>query len=680
MKSRFTNNNQTAPGLFYTVSSYALVFTLIVLSFLSAMRFITLFLFADTADIHSNIKVLDNLFWIGLRFDLRVIGIALVLLVYLPYLIFFWTDKVSLIQNWVKFSLSLLLAVIVLLAFVDIGYFLFFGTPIDILIFGLFEDDTKAVIKSALTNPYLLLIGLLAPLTMVVLIYLFLKKAKHIIAKGKSRLVPQKGWFLLLLLPLLLVAARGSIDTFPLSLKQSSISSNSFINSLTQNAVFHLNYAYSNRKENNFNKSSKQILKQAGVKTINELTLKAGFDDNQPLIRHTPTNKWLEKKPPHVVFVLMEGWSSQIALNDSTAFPVLGSFGKHAKEDYFLPYFFSNQNGTNPSIESILLNSPLTPLSQSSGYKTHFSTSNIKPFKDKGYQTIFLSGGYSSWRNHDIFWPQQGFDQYIDRTLIEKKYQVQADNPWGIYDEYVFRYLQDDLPKQKQPSFTFLLTTNNHPPVRLPANYKAPDFDLTSLGFTENIAHKKTALGGYHYQTNALGNFLDWLKNSKFKDNVIVVATGDHPLRGFDDYTPIEKSYFRHGVPVYLYIPSQYNRLAARPRVEINKLIGSHVDIFPTLFELALSDAPYYAFGTPIMDKIGDTAYGWNYQDAFILKEGVIDSKTMTLHYWNTHNKTLIDPANHNLNKQQSNIIEQEKYRHWLKEWLLYKDKEEQSP
>lgn len=678
MRNELSVKSHTSPNLFYTLNSYALAFTLIVLTFLTAMRFITLFLFAETTIIHNNIHVLGDLFWVGLRFDLRIIGIALLLLVYLPYLLLFWIKKRTLLQVWVKLSLSFLLAVIILLAFVDIGYFLFFGTPIDILIFGLFEDDTGAVIKSALTNPYLVLIGILSPLSIGFFVYLFLKLSKSWVNKGMARLIPKKAWFLLLLLPFLLITARGSIGTFPLSLKQSAISGNSFINSLTQNAVFHLNYAYANRKENNLNKSTSKILKETGVESFQALSLKAGFSKTNPLIKHTPGNIFLEKKPPHIVFVLMEGWSSQIALSDSKALPVLGSFRKHAKEDYFLPYFFSNQNGTNPSIESILLNSPLTPLSQSSGYRTRFATSNIKPFKEKGYQTFFLSGGYSSWRNHDIFWPLQGFDQYIDRTMIEKRYKVHADNPWGVYDEFVFRYLEDDLPARTKPSFTFLLTTNNHPPVRLPKSYKPPEFHISKLGFREDQTHKKTALSGYHYQTNALGNFLDWLKSSKLRDDVIVVATGDHPLRGFDDYTPVEKSFFRHAVPVYLYIPKQYNRLATRPKSEINSLIGSHVDIFPSLFELALSDAPYYAFGKSILEKTKQDAYGWNYQNAFILKEGVIDSKTMTLHYWNTRNKNLIDTSSHKLNKQQVRIIEQEKYRRSLKEWLLYKDKEEQ--
>ena len=660
---------------FAKINSYSLLFAIIVILFLGAMRLATLLLFGDSTDIQNNIGSMDDLFLVGLKFDLRVIGIGLLLLVYLPYLLLFWVKKQRLFLSWVRLSLSILLAFIIFIAFIDIGYFFFFGTPIDILIFGLFEDDTQAVIKSGISDPTLMLVAAVFFVALLVIIYLFQKLCKSWLLKEARWFIPKKNWALLLILPVLMVAARGSVGTFPLTLKSSSISSNSFINSLTQNAIFHLKYAYSNRNENNFNKSTKQVLSEAKVKDADELMRKAGFNKSNPLIQKTPNNPLLEQQPPHVVFVLMEGWSSHIALSDSASNPVLGRFKKHAKEDYFLPYFFSNRYATNPTIENILLNTPLTPLSQSSGYKTTFSQSNILPYKQKGYQTSFISGGYSSWRNHDIFWPKQGFDEYIGRSIIEKKYNVNANNPWGVYDEYVFRYLQDYLPKRKKPSLSFILTTNNHPPVRLPPNYKSPKFDVKSMGFTDNLEHHETMLAGYQYQTNALGEFLDWLKKSNLKDKVIVVATGDHPLRGFDDYTPIEKQYLRYSVPFYLYIPKQYDQLNKKPKETIEGLFGSHVDIFPTLFQLSLSEAKYYSFGIPIMNKTTEDSYGWHDQKAIILKQGVITQKTSKLHPWSKQNKLLLNTSDVEPSKEQLEIIEQEKYRRWLKEWLLYKDK-----
>ena len=133
---------------------------------------------------------------------------------------------------------------------------------------------------------------------------------------------------------------------------------------------------------------------------------------------------------PHVVFVLMEGWSSHIALEHGDDNPVLGAFGRHAQEDHFFTHLFANTFATNSTIESLLVNSPVSPLSQSVARSTSFRLSNLLPFKRKGYRTAYVSGGYASWRNHDNFWPRQGFDRYIGRSEIEDLYEVEArDHP-----------------------------------------------------------------------------------------------------------------------------------------------------------------------------------------------------------------------------------------------------------
>ena len=442
--------------------------------------------------------------------------------------------------------------------------------------------------------------------------------------------------------------------------------------------MFHLYYAFSDRRQNGFNQSTRKILKLANVKTIEELAIKAGYSDTNPVLKKTSDNILLKQKPPHVVFVLMEGWTSHIAMSDSASNPVLGAFKAHAQQDYFLPYFFSNQSGTNPTIENILMNSPITPLSQSSGYKTKFSMSNLLPFKRAGYQTTFLSGGASSWRNHGLFWTKQGFDKYIGRSIIEDKYQVKADNPWGVYDEYLFRYLEESLLDQKAPSFSFVLTTNNHPPVKLPSDYISPEFDAALMDIDGDRNHQNSVLQGYRYQTDALGQFLSWLKNSELKNDVIVVATGDHVLKGFGDYQSIENQFARYAVATYLYIPEQYDQLNTRSKQTVNALFGSHADLMPTIFELALSNASYYDFGTSLMHKTKNNAYGWITQDALIDKQGIVDTKTNKVFPWDISSKIKLTRNIYDANQQQLETIQQEHYRRLYKMWLLYNDKEQE--
>jgi phosphoglycerol transferase MdoB-like AlkP superfamily enzyme len=177
-------------------------------------------------------------------------------------------------------------------------------------------------------------------------------------------------------------------------------------------------------------------------------------------------------------------------------------------------------------------------------------------------------------------------------------------------------------------------------------------------------------LSGFNYQSNAFGNFLTWLKNSKLKNNIIVVATGDHILKGFENYNNSQKIYAKYSVPAYFYIPKRYDKL----KNTNTNIAASHVDLFPTLFELSLSNAKYHQFGTALMNKKISNSYGWIENKAFILKNGIINTQTKKYHPFTKNN--LVSSDGYDLTKNQKNILSQEKYRTLLKEFLLYQDKE----
>ena len=99
-------------------------------------------------------------------------------------------------------------------------------------------------------------------------------------------------------------------------------------------------------------------------------------------------------------------------------------------------------------------------------------------------------------------------------------------------------------------------------------------------------------MSAYKYANNAFGEYLNNIKNSKFKDNIIVAASGDHANREYKfDYK--NEIAFGISVPFYLYIPQtlQNNIYYDKDR------IGSHKDIFPTLYNLSLNETKYLNIG-----------------------------------------------------------------------------------
>lgn len=620
---------------------------------------------------------LFNLFVMGFRFDIKLIATILLIFLYLPglFFLFFRTSHFLRVERVVLFVLFLILGV---LSFIEFGYYLFFGNAIDLLIFGIADDGTVAVISSIIGDWRLILLTFLSVVFLAVMSYFYYKKYSSKTVISDTVKLAKEYAKALGIIVVLAVVARGTLDTFPLSRKIINTNDNAFLNTLVLNPFWHFYYAMRDRDENDFTLTSKKVLKIANVKSLDALKKHAGYSASNPLKRVTPKNTFLEKKPPHVIFVLCEGWSIHPALGHSKENNILGEFAKHKDEDYFYTGFFSNAYGTNPTIENLLLSSPIAGISQSRATKISFDLSAILPFKDKGYSTHFLSGGSSAWRNHNQFWPRQGFDDYIGRSTLEKHFGVHSDNPWGIYDDYLFDYLKESIlahSKEDKPSFTFVLTTNNHTPVRLPKSFKDPKFHLEKLGFAKDDMLPYNMLRAYHYQVNALGKFLTWLKSSPMKDDVIVVATGDHILKGYDDYFRPKMQYLKYAVSTYLYVPKQYDRLE-----HISKdVAGSHEDLFPTLYELALSGASYYNFGTAIMYKKVKEAFGWNVQNRFIFDKGVV-TPDMKLHTWEKTNneRRYVDVNATALSQDKAARIERNRNQILLKKYLLIKEYEDE--
>jgi phosphoglycerol transferase MdoB-like AlkP superfamily enzyme len=658
------------------ICAFYLLFSLVVLSV--TRGFILAFL-VDWQD--SSTEDLISLLITGLRFDIKISAVALIIFALLPMLAMSLFNGWSWLHKITRFNLASFFFISAFFSFLDIGFYFFFGTAISNLIFGFVDDGPYAVLLSIFSDWRLDFLIFSAVIVCFGSVKLFYKvTSTSIISNNSSATKTNLNKITVILLTLVLICicalfGRGTFDTYPLSRRTTVINDNPIFNSLALNGPYHFYYAYKDLKEDQFsNLSAAKILQQSKLSSLSALKKAAGFNEANPL-QQLSTAKGLDFVKPNVIFVLMEGWSSHIAQQQSEANQILGEFAKHTVDDYFFQRIFSDKYGTNPTIESLLLNAPIGPVTQSTANQHSFSVSNVLPFKRQNYNTLFLSGGNSAWRKHGQFWPRQGFDQYIGRASIEKHFNQIADNPWGAYDSRLFQYLQRQLQENNQsegkgnPFFSFVLTTNNHAPIRLPKDYKAPPLAPEAYGFAPADSKKHESLTGYHFQSNALGEFMTWLKQSKFADNTIVMATGDHVLKGFANYSAADQTYNRYAVATYLYVPSAYDQLQKSDQL----LAGSHKDLFPTLFELALNKEKYLAFGTPMMLKKPLTAFGVIDQGAVIFNNGIsVDNQQ--LFPWKDNSIHAIDVQKQPLTPAQKALIQQQEYRKILQKYLLVDD------
>lgn len=583
--------------------------------FLAVFTLFRFWFFVRLGDFNEIVKTPSDViiaFMRGLQNDTMII--CYILLV--PLLIYFagifiknkeYLRKSELFIAWYS---GVSLAITLIILFVDQYYYNYFQTHISVIIFGLADDDSQTVMSSVWTD---------YPLIRIFLVWLgilfgfkyFLQRlyiSRELTFEFHTGL---KVVSLVLILGLYSFGMRESLDSESGLAHNDEVSQNKFVDFLAINGIYALKNSYVERKKSlNIIENELSSLQSLGYHNpakaaqdyFSEDSLSAISDSEafEKLFSRTPKNRILEKNKPNVVFVFMESMSNYNMNFDSEQMNLLGSLRKHFQSDLLFRNFVSSGNITIQSLEYLMANSPVS-LSQTKYRKTQLPSSVAIPFKSSGYQTNFITGGKVNWRSMDEFAVNQRFDIVKGMSHIQAQNKSCKANKWGVYDEYLFDYVFDELSqKDNKPKFFFVQTTTNHTPFELPSDYKPYKIAINDtlkerLLVAEELAVKN--LNAYQYANNSFGNFLDKIKNSELGKNTIVVMTGDHNnlmLFDFDEAHQLQQ----RGVPLYMYIPEKY-----KPQAAVNTLrFASHKDIFPTIFNLSLSQARYFSIGNNLLD------------------------------------------------------------------------------
>ncbi|HEX9192161.1 MAG TPA: sulfatase-like hydrolase/transferase [Burkholderiales bacterium] len=549
-------------------------------------------------------------FWMGTRFDFKVLAVMVLALLVPASLVALpritrkagaWLQQVAVVALFFTANFA---------AASQHFYYGFYGTPFTPIVFGLYEDDTWAVLASIWSHFPVVL----ATAGVIVLSALQSGLVSRFTRAGEVAEPPSSTTLAYTLATVLALAllARGSLGTFPLNREDATVAPDPFVNNLVRNAPQTLYDAFMDRQDEiTITENPAQRLPAYGFGTLDELARTLGVPGGAPrdleafVFRRTRHNPWLAAHPPHVVFALLESWGAHQLEFNSPQTDVAGAMTKHLRRDVLFRNFFPAQNGTHPTLEALLLNSPLTPLTQGQYGFMSFSDAAPRPFKEQGYRTAFLYGGSNAWRSLGRTLKHQYFDDVYDIGDIMARYPDAQRTVWGVYDEYLFRFAYDLLDRAEaegQALFLFLVTTTNHPPHSVPSSYHPLPLDLAPMRpfLVGDVESSEKLVQTYQYATHQLGLFLDQIEASPLGHKTIVTATGDHNLRTLLQYRQPADAKDLHRVPGYFYVPAPY-RPATPP--DLHRYAG-HRDIFPTLYNLALSDARYPAFGDNLFEPV----------------------------------------------------------------------------
>ncbi len=611
-----TNEKITFQHILYLLKS-SLYVQLIMLLFMSLFRLFFYFSFAPDTVKNVPFSEILGAFWLGSRLDLSILGYTFIPIVLMAILFTFLQRRVSYKVTKPLFICYLFIIDVVasLILAVDYGYYAFFNEHISIFIFGFFNDDTTALLKIFWKNYPTIKIFIVAILYISTLAFIIKKIFSLPMSKKEKTFKISTQFSILFTIALVtLLAIRGSVGMFPISHWIKDVSSNHFVNQVRKNSVYSLIDAVNYYKKSL--KSQRNLVKEMGF----ENNISAAFqivtnkktinlqDPEKNLLKTTPYNKQIQKLKPNVVVIQVESFGTPILKYESDHFDIMRHLKKHFEEDTLFTNFISAANGTIVSMEPLLLNlvaRPNTiPYGQSIFKNMQFPTAAARVYEKNGYETRYLYGGDLSWRNVGGFFPHQGFEHVEGKVKIAQTLHLNKAkdfHDWGVYDQFLYKYIIKRLKDAKKPQFIYAMTTNNHPPFELYADYKSKKLTIdANLSKHLKGDHKGILkrLYDYQYALDMAGKFLDAIKSSPLAKNTVVVITADNNT--FEGHMKYDHFYQESKqIPFYIYLPS-----SIKPKKPIDTSVaGSHKDLFPTLYNLTLSNSSYMAVGSNLLDK-----------------------------------------------------------------------------
>ncbi|TKX33126.1 LTA synthase family protein [Campylobacter aviculae] len=463
-------------------------------------------------------------------------------------------------------------------------YYEIYKSKFDIFIFGLKDDNAQAILNIIYNDYPILKILILMFVFGIFCVFINLKilglKLKPINLKFSMLILLN-----FILIGIYILALRGPFRHVAINVQNYSFSQLSVLNDTMLNPIMAFSWAF------------KQYRQEESFKTISSLKAQELknklFDD----LHTSPKNIQAEKIHPSVFVNLMESFGLNLADFSNEEHNFLGALQPHFEKDFVFKRFLSAYNGTIPSFANLFFLSPFQYISTSKFQKTYLDLTPIAVYKKAGYRVIFVSAGNGSWQNVKNYLGVLGVDEIIDENVLMKEYKQAkiSENGYGIADKYLYKKVYELLQENPHNTLIIGLTISNHPPYKI-AQEGLPKLENIPQALLDLLPYEKSKqeniIKAYTYANNEFGKFLDKVKQSSFKDSVIIAATGDHRVREMGIDLNSQKA-FAYSVPFYLYVP----KILQNDIYYDKNRLGSHKDIFPTLYALSLSNVHYLSLG-----------------------------------------------------------------------------------
>jgi len=625
---------------FFRTTFLVLVVVAISTIILTVSRSIFLVQQVDISMLSGRESDLFRALFVGLRFDLKVITIAFSPLYLAGIIVSAFPGIFRALKKAIPYYAALIFFLVTAFSIGNYYYYVTFGNYFDVFVFGLVDDDTEAVLVNAWQD-YPIVVSFLVTVLVTSVSLFALQK---VMTRGKAVQFKSIHWSVMSVIVFLAILAyatlaRGGLSTLPLKRYHANVSDYDVLNKATPNAFMALDWARGDYKDQaKFEPVTLEILTAQMNKVLGQPT---------PEYR-TARNAYLEQNKPHVVMTLMEGFGTNVLIEDNPeSNDLLGALRKPFEEDFVFKRFLAGTTATIDSMVMMLFHSGNPSLSHSSAQKVPLASSAVLPYRKAGYEVVYITPGNAMWRNLANYLPIQGFDRIVDENTLLREFPEASKfaDTWGLPDEFAFKYAEKLLKNSDKPLMIYILTVTNHSPFKAPDSYIAKPTKVSErmnelLGPLQE--HGKALLGAYQYANDAFGQFIQNIKSSSLVDKTLIAGTGDHRMR-YLSADRMDEFAISYAVPFYLYVPEVIQQNVSLEYDD--QRIGSHKDIFPTLYSYSLSDAEYISLGGEnLLSPEGVSGFGYHSARSITSQGSYLVSQPEMLYPWTSdglHNQEI---------------------------------------
>ncbi len=520
---------------------------------------------------------------LGLRMDIATAGILMIPVFLLISIYLFLQRKI--ILKIIKGYTILLVVITGFINVCDIALYEAWGTRINPKAISYLSYPKEAA-ASAWSFQYLL-----AMIVFILFCIVFIRLCKKYF-RGEvalNSILLSKISFLLLMPGLIILAARGGVQKFPMDKSFVYFSHHPAINQAGVNGTWNFIHAcmdpvelkdnpYKFFSEEEANRLVKEIRKHNSDSTLSILN----------------TNR------PNIVLVMLESFSTEIIEPLGGEKGITPNFTELAKEgllftDFYTPGFRTEQGLA--ALVSGFPSQPTTTILRQFG-KFDQMPSLARSLDSVGYKSSYYYGGNLHFAYTGSYLRTMGFEKIIG----EDDFKFKRRTGWGAYDEELFRYFNEDMKATQQPFFSTIMTSTNHEPFNA---------DVEKIVQSQTGDWCYDYINTVHYTDKCLGELIAGMKQQSWFNNSLIVIVADHahtcPAKHEYNSAP------RHHIPFLLL----GGALKDEYKGKTNNHISSQVDFPATILSMLKLKHDQFHWSNDVLNVTSPQSAFYAFDDGF---------------------------------------------------------------